>query len=387
MPEVRVAAALSEHPVAPQAVGETVGQVLEALGDAPDLVVLFASAAHTGTVEDMASTVQALLRPGVLLGTTAVAVLEGRREVEEAPAFALWAARLPAPGEAVRLEAVPSADGGLDVAGMPADAPQGSTLLLLPDPFSFPTDAIVDQLAEVRPDLLVVGGMASAARGPGGNRLVLDGQVHQDGAVGVLLPPSVRVRTVVSQGCRPIGAPMIATKAERNVVYELAGRPALDRVLEVIDGLDPDDRRLAQQGLHVGQVIDERKAEFGRGDFLVRNVLGADRSNGAVAVGGDVEVGSTLQLQVRDALSADEDLRALLAEAGPAPAGALVFTCNGRGEQLFGTPHHDAEAVDDAFGGAPQAGMFCAGELGPVGGRTFLHGFTASVVLFDQPAG
>ena len=156
-------------------------------------------------------------------------------------------------------------------------------------------------------------------------------------------------------------------------------------MLEVIDGLDPDDRRLAQQGLHVGQVIDERKAEFGRGDFLVRNVLGADRSNGAVDVGGDVDVGSTLQLQVRDALSADEDLRALLAEAGPAPAGALVFTCNGRGEQLFGTPHHDAQAVDDAFGGAPQAGMFCAGELGPVGGRSFLHGFSASVLVFTDP--
>jgi small ligand-binding sensory domain FIST len=203
----------------------------------------------------------------------------------------------------------------------------------------------------------------------------------------VLLDPSVPIRTVVSQGCLPIGAPMIATKAERNVVYELAGRPALDRLLEIVEQLDPDDRVLAQQGLHVGEVIDERKAEFERGDFLIRNVLGADRANGAVAVGGDVEVGSTLQFQVRDALSAGEDLRALLAEAGPPPVGALVFTCNGRGEHLFGEPHHDARAIDDGLGGAPQAGMFCAGELGPVGGRTFLHGFTASVVLFDQQAG
>ncbi|OWY63248.1 hypothetical protein B7486_54135, partial [cyanobacterium TDX16] len=250
------------------------------------------------------------------------------------------------------------------------------------DPFSFPVDQVVDQLAGGRPDLRVVGGLASGARGPGGNRLVLDGGVHEDGAVGLLLDPSVPVRTVVSQGCRPIGTPMIVTRSERNVIYELAGRPALDRVMEVIDQLDPDDRALAQQGLHLGRVIDERKVDFERGDFLVRNVLGADRSNGAVAVGDEVEVGATVQLQVRDALSADEDLRHLLAEVAGPPDGTLVFTCNGRGTHLFGEPHHDAGLVDDAFGGVPTAGMFCAGELGPVGGRTFVHGFTASLVLF-----
>jgi small ligand-binding sensory domain FIST len=246
---------------------------------------------------------------------------------------------------------------------------------------------VVEQLATLRPDLRVVGGMASAARGPGGNRLVLDGAVHHDGAVGVLLDPAVPVRTVVSQGCRPVGTPMIATKAERNLVYELAGRPALDRLMEVVDQLDPDDRALAQKGLHAGLVIDERKAEFERGDFLVRNVLGADRANGAIAVGAEVEVGATVQLQVRDALSADEDLRALLADVGPTPSGALVFTCTGRGTHLFGEPHHDATVVDDAFGGVPTAGMFCAGEIGPVGGRTFVHGFTASLVLFGEDDG
>jgi small ligand-binding sensory domain FIST len=381
VPRLRIAAALSEHPVAPQAVGETVGQVLDHIGDAPDVVVLFASAAHTGAVEDMAATVRTLLKPGVLVGTTAVSVLEGRREVEESPAFALWAARLPTPARPVRVRSMPAPD-GVEVVGIPADAPPGATLLLLTDPFSFPVDQVVDQLAHARPDLRVVGGLASGARGPGGNRLVLDGAVHDDGAVGLLLDPSVPVRTVVSQGCRPIGTPMIVTRSERNVIYELAGRPALDRVMEVIEQLDPDDRALAQQGLHLGRVIDERKADFERGDFLVRNVLGADRSNGAVAVGGEVEVGATVQLQVRDALSADDDLRHLLADVAAPPDGTLVFTCNGRGTHLFGEPHHDAGLVDDAFGGVPTAGMFCAGELGPVGGRTFVHGFTASLVLF-----
>lgn len=391
MPVLRTASALSEHPVAPQAVGETVGQVLDQLGDAPDLVVLFASAAHTGAIEDMAATVQTLLAPQVLVGSTAVSVLAGDVEVEESPAFALWAARLPSAPRPVRLRATPDGanpDGeGVEVTGMADDAPPGSTLLLVADPFSFPIDQVVDQLASVRPDLRVAGGLASGARGPGGNRLVLGGEVHHDGAVGVLLDPAVPVRTVVSQGCRPIGSPFIVTRAERNVLYELAGRPALERVMEVVDQLGPDDRALAKRGLHVGRVIDERKAEFGRGDFLVRNVLGADRANGAVAVGEEIVVGATVQLQVRDADSADEDLRSLLAEVAPAPDGALVFTCNGRGTHLFGAPHHDAALVHDAFAGAPTAGMFCAGEVGPVGGRTFVHGFTASVVLFGGAAG
>lgn len=383
------AAACSEHPVAAHAVGEVVGQVLDQLGEQPDLALLFATAPHTGAMEDVASAVHALLRPGALAGTTAVSVAAGGHEVEDAPGIALWAARLPdpasgAPAATVAHVAAVDTPDGTEVRGLP-DPGRGDALLLLADPFSFPVPAVVDQLADQRPDVLVAGGMASAARGPGGNRLVVDDRVVDHGAVVVRLDATVPVRTVVSQGCRPIGEPMIATRAERNVVHELAGRPSLERLLELVEALDPDDRELARQGLHVGQVIDERKETFDRGDFLVRNVLGADRSNGAVAVGGEVEVGSTLQFHVRDAASADEDLRALLAEAAGDPAASLLFTCNGRGEALFGEPDHDARTVSEATGGAPLAGMFCAGELGPVGGRTFVHGFTASVVLFDHP--
>src|SRR5690242_20443458 len=186
---------------------------------------------------------------------------------------------------------------------------------------------------EARPELSVIGGLESAARGPGGNRLVLDGAAHTDGAVGALLPPGVAIATVVSQGCRPIGSPMIVTKAERNVIYELAGQPALTRLMAMVEDLDGDERALVQHGLHLGQVIDEGKIEFSRGDFLVRNVLGADRDLGAIAVGDAVDVGSTVQFQVRDAASADEDLRSLL--SGHHATGALVFTCNGRGSHLF----------------------------------------------------
>jgi small ligand-binding sensory domain FIST len=199
--------------------------------------------------------------------------------------------------------------------------------------------------------------------------------------VGFLLDDRHHTRTVVSQGCRPIGEPFVVTRSERNALYELAGRPALERVRAMVDGASDAERVLMARGLHVGIVIDERRERFDRGDFLVRNVLGADKSSGAVVVGREVEFGSTVQFQVRDAHSADADLRSQL--AGHPAAAALVFTCNGRGSHLFGEPDHDAALVHAAAGGGATAGMFCAGEIGPIGGRNFLHGYTASVLLFE----
>lgn len=380
------ASALSEHPLATQAAGEVIGSVLEALGDEPDLALLFVTPPHAGAIDDIAAAVRELLRPRTLAGATAVSVVGGNREVEEQPAVVLWAARLAEPAVPVRLEATRTPDGWY-TSGLPEPA-RGSgprTLVLLPDPFTFPADAFLDRAWLDQPELAVVGGLASAARGPGGNRLVLGDRVYTDGAVGVLLGEGVLTRSIVSQGCRPIGDPMVVTRRERNVVYELAGRPALERLVEVIASLGPDDRALAQRGIHLGCVIDERRVDFGRGDFLIRNVLGGDRSAGAIAIGAEVDVGATVQFQVRDATSADEDLRELL--AGSAATAALVFTCNGRGVHLFGVPDHDASLVHDAVDGGAIAGMFCAGELGPVGGRSFLHGFTASVLLFDDPRG
>jgi small ligand-binding sensory domain FIST len=201
--------------------------------------------------------------------------------------------------------------------------------------------------------------------------------------VGFVLPPEVATSVIVSQGCRPIGRPMAVTGATANLVESLASEPALPLLLRLIESLDPDDRSLAAAGLHFGRVVDERADTFGPGDFLIRNVLGAVRERNAVAVGDEPPVGTTVQFQVRDAVAADEDLRAMLADAtGDA---ALVFTCNGRGQRLFGEPDHDARVVHDALGSPALAGMFCAGEIGPVGGRSFVHGFTASVLLFSDP--
>lgn len=370
-------AAVSAHPDAAQAVGEVAGSVLDAVGPAPDVALLFVGGHGPDTIADIADATRAILQPGVLAGATAIGVIGGSREVEDAPAVALWAGRT-GPAEAVHLEVV-SAPEGTAVVGMPDGAAAGRrTLVLLAEPFSFPTDALVQAVNTQYPALSVVGGLASAPAA-GANRLVLDGQILDRGAVGVLLPEGIGETTVVSQGCRPVGEPFIVTAAEGNLVHELGSQPALERLRAVVDEASDDDRSLLARGLHVGLVIDESAADFDRGDFLIRAVLGADRSSGAVQVGDRVPVGTTLQFHVRDAATADLDLREMLG-AVDADA-ALLFTCNGRGTHLFGEPHHDATLVSEAVGGGALAGMFCAGELGPVAGRNHVHGFTASVLL------
>lgn len=381
----RFAAALSQHPDAATATGDVIGRVLEGLGGEvePDLALLFVTPAHVRSLEDIASTVRTALRPRTLLGCAAVSVVGGEKEVEEGPGVSLWAG---CTGAVTPFHlSVSMTPDGPAFTGWPEDLPeQSSALLLLPDPFSFPTEVFLARVAEDRPGLPVVGGAASAARGPGGNRLVIDDLVVSSGAVGAFLGPDVAVTTVVSQGCRPVGHPFVVTRAEQNVVYELAGRTAIERLQEVAAALSDEDRELLAELVQIGQVIDEGKLDFGPGDFLVRTVVGADPNSGALRVATEsVEVGSTTQFQVRDASSADEDLRDLV--GGRRAEAALLFTCNGRGTNLFPEPDHDASIVSESLGGVPVAGMFCAGELGPIGGKNFLHGFTASVVLLSVP--
>ena len=381
------AAALSEHPVPAHATGEVIGEVLEAVGKGPDLAVLFVTAAHAGALEDIARAVRVVLAPSRLLGCTTTSLVGRDREVEEQPAIVLWAGAT-GPVAPVHLRAEVGGtdpdDVGTRLRGLPDDVPAAGTLLLLADPFSFPTTEVVAGLGAAHPGLTVAGGIVASARAPGGNRMLLDDRVHHDGAVGVLLPPGAVSDVVVSQGCRPIGDPWVVTRAERNVIYELGGRPALERLTEALDVLGDGERRAAARGLQIGLVVDESRAEFGRGDFLVRAVLGGDRTVGAVAVGDAVAVGGTVQFQVRDADAADEDLRAAL--AGRRGAAALVFTCTARGTHLFGGPDHDAGLVATVAGPAT-AGLFCAGEIGPVGGRSHVHGSTASVLLFSGDRG
>lgn len=384
------AVGLSEHPSPPEAIGEVVGAVLDRLGPAPDVAVLFLSPAVAGAAEDLAATVAATLAPDVLIGATASTVIGGGREVEEGAAIALWGANV-GPSTAVRLEG-DLVEGGMRIRGVPVNEARGGprTLLLLSDPYSLPLEGLLSGMAADLPDLTVVGGMASGARGPGGNRLVVGDEVHHDGAVGILLPEGTTATPLVSQGCRPVGEPMIVTGVDGPVLLELAGRPALDQLVGVGRGLGDGDRAAFEVGPQVGIVVDERRASFVTGDFLIRGIVGVDPDRRGVVIGDRVSIGTTVQFHLRDAASADEELRRLLAEAGAdlppgRDQGALLFTCNGRGFGFFGQPDHDAELVTDLVGPAV-AGMACAGEIGPIGGSSHLHGFTASVLLLrDRP--
>ncbi|HYL51884.1 MAG TPA: FIST N-terminal domain-containing protein [Acidimicrobiia bacterium] len=379
----RYAAALSLHPTPVEAVGEVAGEILERFdGTRPDLLVCFASPHHVGAFEDVVGGLRKLVEPEVMIGCTAVGVAGGGIEVEEGPGLSVLAASF---GEGrvdgVVLEALET-DDGMSIVGWPDSVPARGTLLMLADPFSFPVGDFLALCNAQVPELTVVGGLASAGMRPETNRLVLDDQVVRGGAVALLCSDDVPVRPVVSQGCRPIGDPFTVTRAERNLVYELAGMPAMARLQDLVQSASDGERALMREGLHVGLVVDEHKFDFARGDFLVRNVLGADQRSGALAIGELVDVGTTVQFQVRDADAADDDLRALL--NGVRGDAALLFTCNGRGTHLFPEPNHDAGTIEELLGTLPLAGAFCAGEIGPVGGRNFLHGFTASLLVFER---
>ncbi len=210
---------------------------------------------------------------------------------------------------------------------LPASWPAGSALLMLGEPFSFPADALLERLGEDQPGIPVLGGMASGAHSPGENLVFLGDEAFASGAVAVLIHGDVRIRSVVSQGCRPIGRPMVVTKADRQVIFELSGKPALAQLQELFAELSEREQQLAQRGLHVGRVINEYQDKFTRGDFLVRNCIGADRASGAIAIGDFVRPGQTVQFHVRDADTADEDLRELLraaSDANPAPPGGTA---------------------------------------------------------------
>lgn len=377
--EVGFAAAASRHPEAAVATAEVIGAIEERLGGPPSLVVLFASGAMVEPLPEVVDAVQTLLNPDVLVGGTAVGVLAGGEEIEQGDALAAWAAT-GVRAQPVRLQGLP----GPLVAGVPRTLAPGSTLAVLADPYTLAVDALFEQVAADQPSVAIVGGLASAPGGHGSNRLILDDTIYDDGAVGFILEPGV-ARPVVSQGCRPIGEPWVITEAEGQLVRALGGRPALERLTELIEALPEEDRAAAARGLHAGLVANHHRERFDQGDFLIRAVLGADRNSGAVAIGDRVEIGQVLQFQVRDADSADRELARLLGSE-PAEA-ALVFTCNGRGTHMFAEPHHDAALISEVYGPAV-AGMFCAGELGPIADRNAVHGFTATVLAFGgEPAG
>jgi small ligand-binding sensory domain FIST len=383
---VRIGAGVSTQPDARVGAIEAATAARDVLGDeSTDLAIVFASGAHLAAPEATLEGVHEALLPARLVGCGAGGVLGGGRELEEGTAVVVWAAALDG-AEVVPFRAeAEEIEHGWAVEGLPPlDDADGA--ILLPDPYSFPTDRVLDELAGLAPGVPVLGGISSARTLDGSAALFLDDEVVGGGAVGVRFD-GVELLPCVSQGAAPVGPELTITACERNVIHELAGAPALDKVRDVIADLPVREQSLAAEGLLMGMVIDGGKPDYGPGDFLVRGLLGADPDSGAIAVGAAVHPGQVVRLHARDAESADRDLReslglTLLALGDAPPAGALCFSCNGRGRTMFGTPDHDAGLLAEALHGAPAAGFFAAGEIGPVGGECFLHGFTATVAVF-----
>ncbi|MBH0178204.1 MAG: hypothetical protein HP491_10140 [Nitrospira sp.] len=287
-----------------------------------DLVCLFFSAHHASKAELLAAMIRQSLHTRMMVGCSGEGVIAGAEELETAPAITLWAASLPE----VTLEPIRSSFSPVQdqfrLSGWPEPSARQSSFLLLADPFTTPMREVLGLIDERYPGTKAIGGLAGGGQGEGENRLIFQGEMLTGGLVGVQLSGPVDVRPVISQGCRLIGDRFVVTKAEHNLIYELGGVPALDRLQAVFESLPEEDRRHAHRALHLGIVIDEHRDRFERGDFLVRN--------------------------------------------------------------LFGKPNHDAATMADRLGSIPLAGFFAQGEIGPVGGRNFLHGYTACMALFAE---
>jgi small ligand-binding sensory domain FIST len=383
---VTVGVGLATHGDARLGASEAAAAAKAGLDGPPDLAVVFASGAHVATPEVTLEAVQQVLGARALIGCGASGVLGPGRELESGTAVAVWAASFGPASEVVTFHA--SVDPDADEVTL-EDMPElagASGVILLPDPYSFPTDMVLAELARSAPGVPVLGGLSSARTLDGEAALFLGEEVHERGVVGVRLE-GVELLSCVSQGAAPLGREATITAAEGHVIDELAGQPALRTVERIISELSPRERSLIDGGLLIGVVVGGGKPEYEQGDFLVRGIRGADPDSGRIAVGATVQEGQVVRLHARDARSADRDLRRALgarveAMAGRPAAGALLFSCNGRGQGMFGIPDHDAAVLARELHGAPTVGFFAAGEIGPVGGRSFLHSFTATVAVF-----
>lgn len=363
--------------------------VREALsGRRVDLAVLFASAHFEDCLEAVALDTFDLLAPRVLIGNTAASVIGNAVEYERQPAITLWAASMPGS----ELTSFHLSQPDLERLGDPRELREHlgvsrddePNFLLIADPFSINPLETVQRLESAFPGRPIVGGVASAGDKPGQNCIVFDGQTLRHGAVGVALSGALQMDTVVSQGCRPIARHMVITKAERNVIHELGGRRALDVLSDILRECTPDDVGLVKKaGMFIGRAISSEHGEFERGDFLIRGLLGLDQKARTIHVNDLVQAGQIVQFHVLDAASAAGDMEDLLQPLSSQPAaGALMFTCTGRGTGLFARRHQDALAVCESQGPIPLAGFFAAGEIGPVGRSNYLHGHTASIAFF-----
>jgi small ligand-binding sensory domain FIST len=387
------ASAVSSHIDTRTAAMEVSERIHDELAGRCDLLLLFCSYHHRAAFADAGRVFRQTISPRTMLGVTAEAVLGGEHELDGRAGLAAIGMRL---GEA-RLNVfttspdhpIPLSDPAAVRDRIKLNA-EFRTAIVLADPFTTPMARLLPALTGCGEDgqaVPIIGGMASGASQPGLNVMLLNDRVLTTGGVGVSISGAIDIDFVVSQGCRPIGKPLVVTKAHENVILELGSRRALDALQHMAENLSEAERGMLTRGLLIGTVIDEYKDRFGRGDFLIRSLLGIDQRAGGIAVGDMPRIGQTVQFHVRDAATAAEDLQLLLdaQQLKTKPFGALLFTCNGRGSRLFGKPGHDLRMIHDRLGQVPTAGFFAAGEFGPIGERSFLHGHTACLALLRAP--
>ncbi len=356
-----------------------------------DFAMAFFSADFGLVAPTGADGLRAALSPRVLLGCTCEGVIGRDAEIEDTPAITLLAARLPGVNlvpfslDADDWDTLEDAALFRARVGAPADT---RLIVMVADPFSTPTDPVLDAFNAHYAGVPILGGMASGAQLPGGNALMLNDRAFASGAIGVALAGNFDVDIIVSQGCRPLGRTFTVTAAEDNVVVSLEGEPPLKHIQNLVAQLSEEDQALLKNGLFIGRAIEPARASLGRGDFLIRSLIGVDRHSGAIGVGDYIHAGETIQFHLRDQRTAKEDLELLLTPQAldMPPRGALLFSCNGRGRRMYDHPNGDISTIQNILGGVQLAGFFAAGEIGPIGGKNFLHGHTASMALFRPRA-
>lgn len=397
---------------------EVANRVLEALGGEPKFAMVFMTHPHIEQCAEVSRTLRAKFGGAIVIGVSASGVIAGGAEIEKSPAISIFAGKF---GDqitsGVRVKAftdeeltVVDSEETAKSEWMPTMGIDKDTrcVILFADPTSVPMLTLLPwfNAATSECGVPVVGGMASGGTKPGSNVIMLNDRVRRHGLVGMSISGDIRVDTVLSQGCKGFGPTMVVTKSHRNMILELGGRRALDVVQETVELLNEEQREIAGRGLFVGLVVDENKPRFGRGDFVMRAVVGIERDSGAVAVADFPKVGQTVRLHMRDAATAREDLELLLdaQKLYDTPLGSLLIACNLRGEKFFEGRHRDAEIVQRAFGfrrggettgagqildpaaeaAVPQAGILASGEIGPLGSKSFVHGLTACALLFRE---
>lgn len=392
---MRWGSAVSDAPSFTEAVHQAGDQVIEQLnGEPPDLVFVFVSTHHAPSYYSVPEVLREQLGDCPVIGCSGGGVIGGSREVERRPGLALTGARLP--GVQMRpfhltQDDLPNPDAPPgeweDRIGVGAD--DEPTFVILPDPFTTRADQLISGLDYAFPRSVKVGGLASGGIRGTPHALFANHRVRRQGVAGVALSGDLKAETIVAQGCRPVGRPMVVTQCQGNVIQKVGEEAPLSVLQRLFQTVDERDRRLIRRALHLGIVMDPLADSFTAGDFLIRDVVGLDEDTGALTVGDAAREGQVVQFHVRDAQTAREELAALLERytaehEGAWPEAALLFSCLGRGQRLFGEPDHDTRLFTGMVAPVPLAGFFCNGEIGPVGGTTFLHGYTSSFALFSR---